>query len=126
MIYTSCYSNKNLLDISKRLNLELLSVSVTRPGVYNGFDFSKIRIYNALVPPKSLVFAYKNKEIGVRAYCSAYIEQLDKLDPNDLYNDLMQTVLLCWCGPKQFCHRHLISYWFKKHQVAVEELPYKI
>jgi len=42
-------------------------------------------------------------------------EILDKLDPAQVYKELGENaILLCWEGPKKFCHRQLIAKWFKE------------
>lgn len=41
-------------------------------------------------------------------------EVLDRLDPQQVYNDLgRDAVLLCWEPPGQFCHRRLAATWLE-------------
>ena len=67
-------------------------------------------------------------------YRQKYAKLLSKLDPYEVVNKAKQSVyeraikrgysddaagkvipvLLCWCQPSQFCHRHLVADWIEK------------
>ena len=50
-------------------------------------------------------------------------EELDKLDPKQVYEELGENaVLLCWEKSSDFCHRHLVSEWLsEKLGIEVKE-----
>lgn len=125
MIYTSFYNNKNLIKITNRMDLDLVSISNTRPGFYNGYNFSEIKVYKPLVPDFDIVKKLKNDSLSPKDYTKIYLNQINKYRPEDIFNELIQTILLCWCAPKAFCHRHVFSDWCKKNRIVVEELDYK-
>ncbi len=51
-------------------------------------------------------------------------EVLDPLDPKEVYEELGEdAILLCWEKSGDFCHRYLVSKWFKeKLGIEVTEL----
>ena len=59
---------------------------------------------------------------------AAYIKEyykvvLNKLDPQKVYDDLQDYVLLCYEKPGDFCHRRLVAEWLEKSLgVTVPEL----
>jgi uncharacterized protein (DUF488 family) len=66
----------------------------------------------------------KYKEDGDEEY---YIEQysliLSKLDPKKVYEDLKDTVLLCYEKSGVFCHRRVVAAWIEDSLgVSVEEV----
>ncbi len=42
-----------------------------------------------------------------------YNQVLKKLNPEELYNKLDGSVLLCYESNMEFCHRHIVAYWFE-------------
>ena len=47
-------------------------------------------------------------------YIEQYYERvLSKLDPEEVYNDLEDTTLLCYEDANEFCHRHIVAAWFE-------------
>lgn len=43
-----------------------------------------------------------------------YLEVLKNLDPIEVYNDLDNSVLLCYEKSWEFCHRHIVAAWLEK------------
>ncbi len=85
----------------------------------------KGRTYLKLAPKKWFLYRYK-KDNNEKAYIKAYEKEvLDKLDPQEVYNDLgNNAVLLCWEGSGKFCHRHLVSTWLNKAlNIHIKEIP---
>lgn len=85
-----------------------MSISNTQPGEYDMFF--------PLIPPKDLVFKYKNKEITWKVFSEEYknvlnnrkediIEQLNMIE-----NDV---TFCCWEKMPHYCHR-IIAYEFLK------------
>ena len=58
----------------------------------------------------------KIEKISDKEYTFLYYKHtLDYLDPEKVYNDLGDdSILLCWEKPGLFCHRHIVSNWFKQ------------
>lgn len=78
-------------------------------------DWFKGRQYKKLAPKFWFFQKYKtdNDEI---AYTENFKKEvLDKLDVQTVFNELGEdAVLLCWEKSGKFCHRHLVSKWFKE------------
>lgn len=71
------------------------------------------KCYPPLFPKWSFLSKYF-KDHDEEAYTREYHAQvLSKLDPQKVYNDLKDCVLLCWEGPNKFCHRRLVAQWLK-------------
>jgi uncharacterized protein YeaO (DUF488 family) len=81
------------------------------------------------VPPPWLVKAYQAGEVTAVEYVTHYDqERLRLLDPGRVAEDLLtlaaphEPVLLCWCRPDEFCHRHVISAWLRRAGIQCVEL----
>lgn len=110
MIRTSNY--KSFIEVSK------ITVSISRDS---GEDAGYIGdTYLDLAPEKSLLKKY-HKNIGVipeyenvKEYTVEYWNNvLSKLDPEKVYNDLNNKILLCYEKSNEFCHRHLVAAWLE-------------
>lgn len=110
MIRTSNY--KSFIKASK------ITVSISRDC---GKDAGYIGdIYLDLAPEKSLLKKY-HKNIGVipeyeniESYIIEYWNNvLSKLDPEKVYNDLNNKILLCYERSNEFCHRHVVAAWLE-------------
>lgn len=42
-----------------------------------------------------------------------YKEVLSKLDPEEVYRDLNNSILLCYEDSNEFCHRHIVAEWLE-------------
>ena len=95
-----------------------VSIAFKSPPSFKGKHFK------LLAPPKWLVRKYKRKPNAEEFTKHYYTEVLDKLDPETIYKQLGEnTILLCWESKTKFCHRHIISKWFKdKLGIKVTEL----
>jgi hypothetical protein len=96
---------------SDKLNIyeDLVSIAGQTPEEFRK-KFS-YRVYKDLIPPKQLVLDYKSKKISIQEYTRIYKEQLNKLDPFKVYEDLKGSIILCWEKPGSFCHRRLVADW---------------
>ena len=81
---------------------------------YNGRHYSK------LAPKLSFWTTWHNNinkvpiEENNKYYILEYYKQvLSKLNPEDVYRDLDNSVLLCYEPNDDFCHRHIVSAWFE-------------
>jgi hypothetical protein len=57
----------------------------------------------------------KHKKDGDEAYYTKQYHSLilSKLDPQKVYDDLKDSVLLCYEKPGDFCHRRLVAAWIE-------------
>jgi uncharacterized protein YeaO (DUF488 family) len=70
--------------------------------------------YMKLAPPWELIMKYKQDNDWNYFREHYYKEILDKLDPQEVWNELGEyCVLLCWENPNKHCHRFIIAEWFK-------------
>lgn len=87
-----------------------MSIALYPPKTFKG------RLYPKLAPLPWIFFKLKNGG-NVEEYIEDYQrEVLDKLDPQEVYNDLgPDAVLLCYEHSGNFCHRMLVARWLEKH-----------
>ena len=110
MIRTSNY--KSFINASK------VTISISRDC---GADAEYIGdTYLDLAPEKTLLKKY-HQNIGkipeyenVMNYITEYWNNvLSKLDPEKVYNDLNNKILLCYERSNEFCHRHVVAAWLE-------------
>ena len=113
-------------------NTLYLAITAYPPKWWSGDVYSKV------APPKELVLYYKNSKARLdqeelRKEYILYYKQavLDKLSPADVYSELESmmmrrnkenVVLLCFETSNSFCHRHILSTWFRLNGLHCEEL----
>ena len=57
-----------------------------------------------------------SEEENNRYYVKEYWKQvLSKLDPQEVYDELDHSTLLCYENNNEFCHRHIVAAWFEIH-----------
>lgn len=106
-MFTSYYANKNVVNP--------VSISLMVPKWFVGNHYPK------LAPPSrpNLVLLYKGGEIDKYEYEELYKKHiLNKLNCKDVYDEICflfgeDATLLCYETPNLFCHRQLVSQWFK-------------
>ena len=110
MIYTSSYKD----CVTNKLNTYSISKDKGKDANYVG------DCYLALAPKENFFRVWKNNigkvdEIENNKYYinEFYHQILENLDPQDIYNQLDNSVLLCYEDNNQFCHRHLVAAWFE-------------
>lgn len=99
---TSYFANRVAANDPKAV-----SIALWPPRLWKG------RRYNALNPPPDLL---RRSKAGLPwlEYVKEYDEKvLAKLDPVKVYNDLSDSILLCWERPGEHCHRQLVAIWIK-------------
>ena len=81
--------------------------------------------YPDLFPEWSFLNKYK-ADGDKAAYIQAYYQRvLSKLDPQKVYDDLSESVLLCYEEPGEFCHRRLVAEWLEKELgVSIPEVDH--
>ena len=110
MIYTSNYDN------FKDSEYNTYSISWGK-GIELGYNDKS---YMELAPLKSFWRTWKDNigKISEEENNKYYIEQyydlvLSKLDVETVFNDLNNSVLLCYEDNNMFCHRHIVSAWIE-------------
>lgn len=82
--------------------------------------------YPELYPKWPFLKKYKedgNKEAYTKEY---YNLILNKLNPEKVYDDLQDYVLLCYEKPGDFCHRRLVANWIETSLgIVVPEIIYE-
>lgn len=113
MIYTSYYDNiKNLPK-----NIIPISIAGKAPSDYIGLEYKKLA-------PKLKFWKEWEKNKNNYFYAENFkTEVLDKLSIEEVIEDLknlkstfdssFEICLICYEKPEEFCHRHLVSNWFK-------------
>ena len=117
-IYTSYYAK------AKRIpkNIVRIAISGKSPEGYEGIEYKK-------VAPKYGFFMEWKRNHDNNFYIEHFnAEVLDKLNPNEVYEDLERLsggndcVLLCYEKSDAFCHRHLVADWLNETlDLSVEE-----
>ena len=106
-------------NFSKSSDLpNVISIASKDPNWYYGDR------YPDLAPPMDLIGRYKRGEINDEEYTKEYASRvLNKLNAQDVYDELEDKVLLCWCAKGKFCHRRLVAKWIESEiGIKVEEL----
>ena len=103
-------------------------------GVDAGYEG---KCYPALAPKIGFWKEWKNNigkvsfEENTKFYIKEYWNQvLSKLDPEKVFRELDDSILLCYESNMEFCHRHIVAAWFELLlEVSVREIKadgYKI
>lgn len=121
MIYTGYFA------MIKKLPKDIIPISicVNTPSWYHGLAYKK------LAPTYDILMTYK-RDGNENLYERKYRENiLDKLNPMDVCKELYDTaqtqiqtkdiILLCYEKSTDFCHRHLVSKWFRDNGIPAEE-----
>ncbi len=111
MIYTSSHS---AIKVSLCLKTYAISGNRGKDANYHGLCYPELA-------PKKEFWQVWHDNIGViseeennRYYVKEYWNQvLLYLDPEKLYKELDNSVLLCYEKNIEFCHRHIVSAWFE-------------
>jgi len=117
MILTSYFGNLRNLPDNKR------AISIARQTP-QGIE---IDTGAELYPTEELLERYKAGAISTWDYEKMYRDEvLSKLDVHEMYRKYNDTILLCYETPNDFCHRQIVSDWFKEGGYSIEELRPKI
>lgn len=86
-----------------------INIAIGKPKFYKGPS------YPDLFPTWELLKHYK-KYNDKEYYVLEYQKQiLLKLNPDKVYDDLKDKVLLCWERSGEFCHRRIIAAWVYRY-----------
>lgn len=96
---------------------EGVSIAISAPKWYKG------KTYSQLYPNYRFLKRYK-EDGDEDTYEAAYrLEVLNKLNPTKVYDDLKDSVLLCWEKKGSFCHRRIVAKWLEENlEVSIDEL----
>ena len=110
-LYTSSF--RNVLP-----GFSQVCIALYPPGSFHGRHLPR------LAPTPMLLADYRNHRVDQNGYRTRFNRQLNALHFPDVIKHLHDgDVLLCYEAPGQFCHRHLVAKWLRKHGVeSVEEL----
>jgi len=76
----------------------------------------------ALMPSSKLLWAFKQGEINEAQYRLEYRAQLDKLDAALIVAQYgKDAIFICYEGIGKFCHRHVLSEWFRDNGFEIKE-----
>jgi len=119
MIYTSYFSKVAKIREFEE-NSSFICIARSQPKRCN---FCTLPM---LFPSSSLLNLYKSGLINEQEFTVSYNKQFDSVNINYIRNMLfgkegIDTILLCWEKPEDFCHRHLLSKWLNKHGVECQE-----
>ena len=82
--------------------------------------------YQPLQPSYNLLRSFRANKITEQQYVQQYVAQLDKLNPQQVLDDLLSftptPILCCHCSTQHFCHRHIFADWlYSKLNVKLSE-----
>lgn len=113
MIYTSYFANiKNLPQ-----DLKIVSIARSTP------TYVECEKCAELFPEWKIINLVKseNSRTAKAKYVKEYEKQLAKLDVKEFAKKLQNCVLLCYEKPSDFCHRHIVSNWFRRNGFECQE-----
>lgn len=116
MNYTTYFANINNLPD----NVVAISIARWSPKWWRRQEYKK------LAPSAELLTRYK-KNGDELEYIREYNKQLDKLDPHEVYVELLELsggmpfALVCYEGKGKFCHRILVANWLRSHGIDIKE-----
>ena len=100
---TSYFGNKNVVA-------DPAAVSIAR---WSPKWWGSRRRYISLAPSPSLLGRSK-AGLPWQAYVEEYKrEVLDRLDPKEVYEELKDSIVMCWEKPGEKCHRRLVAEWIE-------------
>jgi uncharacterized protein (DUF488 family) len=96
-----------------------VSIALSTPKWFNGESYSD------LYPKWDFINQYK-KDKDIFVYMNSYHNEiLSKLDPDKVYNDLKDSVILCWEKSGDFCHRRVVAHWIE-YNTGIKVIEYKM
>lgn len=73
------------------------------------------REFDLLFPDWSWIRNFKNGRWSWEQYSEAYAWLLSEFDAENICASLGDgAIMLCFCSPKQFCHRRLVAEWIER------------
>lgn len=79
--------------------------------------------FRKLAAVRHLANSSKRKRDVQNVFAEKYLLRLNNLGIDKVLSVLDDgDVLLCFCWPGDFCHRHILADWLRSHGVFIEEL----
>lgn len=100
----------------KEKNLSLINIALVKPDWFK----ESIENYPDLYPTKEILYEF-NYSGNVDNYIESYSGILAKLNPEKVYRDLDNKIILCYEKPTDFCHRHLVAIWLNQNGFECRE-----
>lgn len=123
MLYTSYFAKLRSLPE----NIVRISICGKAPDWYDGLQ------YKRLAPKYDFFMKWKQNHDN-DYYIKCFNEQvLLPLNASEVLSELQSLagldkdiVLLCYERPTDFCHRHLVSAWFREHGIECKEYEFEV
>jgi hypothetical protein len=111
MLFTSYYTRAGR-------HPSAISISRWAPAEFKGPS------YLGLAPSRELLLDYKNGMVDDVEYTRIFMQHLAKLDPHVVVTNIpTNSILLCYEGSRQFCHRHIVAEWIQRNTgIFVQEI----
>ncbi len=110
MISTSCHKNWQ----SPYYSTYAISGNRGKDASYNGKCYPKLapklQFWKIWHDSIGTISDEENNKFYIQQY---YVQVLSKLDPEQVYRELDDSVLLCYEDNTEFCHRHIVAAWFE-------------
>ena len=99
-------------------SLNPVAVSIVRkvPKGFNGL------IDKSLAPDLVSLIAYKQAAISQTLFKELYLKKIESVKIYSIIQNYDECVLLCYCGAKSFCHRHILREYLASKGVEVKEI----
>ena len=117
MLYTTYFGNLRKLPDT----ITPIAICGKSPDWWNGYEYKKLA-------PKWAFFKEWKENHDNDFYIRCFEEQvLSKLNPNKVLEDLDNLAgkgdkaLVCYEKVGEFCHRHLVSAWFRENGIDIIE-----
>lgn len=117
MVYTT---NFKLLSVLPQ-EVVPIAICLHPPKWYKGLHYTK------LAPSKNLFLGYKNRSISLSEFGDRFRKYLDSIVFLDVVSELFdiakttEIALVCYENEEVFCHRHIVSEWFREHYFPCKE-----
>ena len=122
MIKTSNYNNCN----TDKYKVYSISRDKGKDANYSGVCFlslaPKKEFFKTWRHNRGLINEKTNNEYYMREF---YEQVLKPLNPEEIYQKLDNSILLCYEEHNEFCHRHIVAAWFEL-TLGVEVLEFKV
>lgn len=109
-IYTSNFEKLDKIVDDDKVGV---AICLKCPSNYEGYWIPE------LAPTQEMLYEY-HQNWDIAAYTEKYLEILSKLNAKEIYDKIKaysakkDVVMLCYEVSGEFCHRHLVSSWFKE------------
>ena len=119
MIYTSNFSKITSFPYpEKARGRELIGIVRIPPQK----SLPRVQYETVIAPRMKILKQIKSKLITEEQYRDEYIKQLEVIGVENILKLYDEKVLLCYCGSKDFCHRHILREWLATKKIKSKEI----